>query len=277
MNASALHSPVVDAALTAAADLLGMELVIIGGLDEQRFTFERVVGAFAGISEGMVAERADAMCHRMLAGAPNWTATAATDVHYADSPIRVRLEIGSYVGVPIRGHDGAVLGTLCGLDHGSVPVSESAVALLHDLAGIVARHLETSSSDGVIIRRTPAGWLVGADEPEDDLITAMALADLLAGAPAPARRPTRVEDPGDEADALRVAVQQLEHALTARITIEQAIGVLAERQSTAPRAAFELLRKVARRRGEKVRDLAAQVVLSACEPSTTLPPELGER
>jgi AmiR/NasT family two-component response regulator len=74
-----------------------------------------------------------------------------------------------------------------------------------------------------------------------------------------------------------VAVSQLEHALAARVTVEQAIGVIAERQRLAPRAAFERLRKAARSRGKKVQDLARMVVVSVTDPSVPLPPELAGR
>jgi hypothetical protein len=46
-----------------------------------------------------------------------------------------------------------------------------------------------------------------------------------------------------------MSVKQLEHALAARVVVEQAIGVLTERQHSSPRQAFERLRKVARSRG----------------------------
>jgi AmiR/NasT family two-component response regulator len=72
-------------------------------------------------------------------------------------------------------------------------------------------------------------------------------------------------------------VTQLEHALTARVLVEQAIGVLAERQRLTPRAAFERLRKAARSRGKKVHDLARMVVASANDPAVPLPPELAGR
>jgi AmiR/NasT family two-component response regulator len=59
--------------------------------------------------------------------------------------------------------------------------------------------------------------------------------------------------------------------------VEQAIGVLTERQHSSPRDAFERLRKVARSRGRKVHDLAKEVVMSATDPSVPLPPELMGR
>ena len=79
----------------------------------------------------------------------------------------------------------------------------------------------------------------------------------------------------EEARRLRTTVGQLEHALTARIRIEQAIGVLAERHRIKPRQAFEQLRTAARNRGRKVIDIASDVVASASNPLLQLPEELS--
>ena len=134
----------------------------------------------------------------------------------------------------------------------------------------------------VVIRRTADGWAVDAPCPRqhseaiDDLCTAMVLADLLADegrrpGPRPQRPPASVSD----VDHLRTAVRQLEHALSARVLIEQAIGVLTERWHTTPRNAFEQLRRVARSKGRRVHDLAGEVVASCTDPNIRLPDDLG--
>jgi len=74
-----------------------------------------------------------------------------------------------------------------------------------------------------------------------------------------------------------VTVAQLEHALTARVRVEQAIGVLAERHRLRPSQAFDLLRNVARSRGEKVLDIAETVVDSTSNPLLPLPQELARQ
>jgi AmiR/NasT family two-component response regulator len=61
------------------------------------------------------------------------------------------------------------------------------------------------------------------------------------------------------------------------VTVEQAIGVLAERQHVTSRVAFERLRKAARSRGRKVHDLSREVVASVNDRSVPLPPELAPR
>ncbi len=141
--------------------------------------------------------------------------------------------------------------------------------------------------------RTPTGWRVGHEE-VPDLTSAMVLADLLAAdlptetmpavaqAPASAGRErsrspqqARHTDPPDPR-RLQQTVAQLEHALTARVRVEQAIGVLAERHRLRPRQAFELLRSVARARGRRVLEIAAEVVESASNPLLRIPEELAK-
>jgi hypothetical protein len=132
-----------------------------------------------------------------------------------------------------------------------------------------------------VVRRTKDGWRVGGDE-VSDLTSAMILADLLAaeqggadGQPAPAARKPPGESLAGEAGKLRATVSQLEHALLARVRVEQAIGVLAERHRIKPRQAFEQLRTAARNRGRKVIDIASDVVASASNPLLQLPEELS--
>ena len=64
------------------------------------------------------------------------------------------------------------------------------------------------------------------------------------------------------ADAERAAetIGQLEHALRHRVVIEQAKGILMEREQLGPAGAFDRLRKAARARRHRVSDVAAEVV-----------------
>jgi ANTAR domain len=144
------------------------------------------------------------------------------------------------------------------------------------------------TADDAVVRRTKDGWRVGdADVP--DLTSAMVLADLLAaelpageaaqGQPAAAADPKAAGQPkeptGTETSKLRATIGQLEHALMARVRVEQAIGVLAERHRIQPRQAFEQLRAAARSRGRRVIDIASDVVASATNPLLQLPDELS--
>ena len=81
----------------------------------------------------------------------------------------------------------------------------------------------------------------------------------------------------DEASRLAVTVTQLEHALASRVGVEQAIGVLAERHRLRPREAFDLLRGAARSRGQRITDIAQDVVASTANPLLRLPDELARK
>ncbi len=274
-----LSHPAIDAVLSTAASLLKMEVVFVGALTDDSFTFERVHASaiWPDVDEGKRVDRADSFCHRLLAGAPPSTSDAQNDPAYADTPVRERLGVTSYVGVPIRTVDGQVVATLCAIDRGHVEVDEDTIDVLRQLAAVVAAHLDPLVAKGVVIRRRPdGGWAVG-DEKTGDLTSAMVLADLLAGELAPGARPAKSESPLDEIGQLRLSITQLEHALAARVVVEQAIGVLTERQHSSPREAFERLRKVARSRGRKVHDLAQEVVASSTDKAVPLPPELAGR
>jgi hypothetical protein len=135
------------------------------------------------------------------------------------------------------------------------------------------------------VRRTATGWRVG-DEEVSDLTSAMVLADLLAaelpedGQPGAGQRAAdagarRATGPAPDIRQLQETVAQLEHALTVRVRVEQAIGVLAERHRLRPRQAFELLRSAARSRGRRVLEIAGEVVESAANPLLRIPEELA--
>lgn len=283
MSSAALTHPAVDAVLSTAARLLGTEVVFVGGLTEDAFTFERVRGGhdWPGVHQGATTHRADSLCQQLLSGAPPAVSDVPHDPHYSAAAARGGLGITSYVGVPVRGGDGGVVATLCGIDRARVEVSDQVVQVLGELAQVVAAHLGPAGQGQLVIRRLAAGWQVDdggtTGAAEDDLTSAMVLADLLATEAPTAPRPRRPEQHLDELEQLRLSVRQLEHALAARVTVEQAIGVLTERQHQAPRQAFERLRKVARSRGRRVHDLAREVVASAGDPAVPLPPELAGR
>ena len=58
---------------------------------------------------------------------------------------------------------------------------------------------------------------------------------------------------------LEVTIANLRHALEARVVIDRAIGMLAERFHLTPREAFELLRSAARTSRRKVRSLSEEI------------------
>ncbi|MDX6451433.1 MAG: hypothetical protein QOH16_1482 [Gaiellaceae bacterium] len=70
---------------------------------------------------------------------------------------------------------------------------------------------------------------------------------------------------GTPTTAVDVRVAQLQHALTSRIVVEQAKGMLAERYSLTPEEAYELIRLAARSNGLKVHAVANSVLGSPRE------------
>ena len=94
------------------------------------------------------------------------------------------------------------------------------------------------------------------------------------GRPGAHRRPAGPE--AGETEQLKETVAQLERALTVRVRVEQAIGVLAERHRIRPRQAFELLRSASRARGQRIMETASQVIASATNPLLRLPEELAK-
>ncbi len=272
----------IDAALRAAAGLTGMELVFLSGMTPTTFTFLRVHRGGFGVDHGSVQEgvsmpRSDSFCARMLEGAPARVLDVADVPEYAGAPFRATAEARSYIGVPVVTAGSGVIGTLCAIDSRSMNQSEDALVVLRALADVIAGVSDRSPS--VRVRRTASGWQVepldGAPEQVEDLTVGMALADLLTPELVPPSRPSRPSEQLDETGQLRTQVVQLQHALAARVVVEQAIGVLAERLSVSPREAFERLRRLSRSRGQKVHDLSRLVMESVTGRGTSaLPREL---
>jgi hypothetical protein len=198
---------------------------------------------------------------------------------------------------PYRGRHSQTAGTAYGHRPAGAPAPRGGPARGYDTRGEDRRGGHTQGhggrgsgpdrpADPPVARRTATGWRVG-DEEVSDLTSAMVLADLLAAelpakgpptrgpaGPAASSQPGEVE-PADS-QQLQETVAQLEHALTVRVRVEQAIGVLAERHRLRPRQAFELLRSAARARGRRVLEVAGEVVDSASNPLLRIPEELAK-
>ena len=61
----------------------------------------------------------------------------------------------------------------------------------------------------------------------------------------------------------QAVIEQLQHALDARVTVEQAKGILSERFGTSVTDAYQLLREYARRNATPVTEVAAAVLTRA--------------
>ncbi len=74
-------------------------------------------------------------------------------------------------------------------------------------------------------------------------------------------------EPNDATAFLLERTIQLQTALDSRVLIEQAKGILAERNSMTPEEAFEGMRRDARSRRMKLHDVAAEIVATINVPS----------
>jgi ANTAR domain len=76
--------------------------------------------------------------------------------------------------------------------------------------------------------------------------------------------------PNDPTAFLLERTIQLQTALDSRIVIEQAKGILAERESITLNEAFEKIRREARSKRIRIHDLAAEIVATAGTPAERL-------
>lgn len=105
----------------------------------------------------------ETLCERMVAGVGPPIAPRARDVPaYADRADALDLAVGTYVGLPIRRADGALFGTLCGID----PAASA--------ADLVAQRPWLETLVGLL------GIVLEADVARSDLASALERAELLA-------------------------------------------------------------------------------------------------
>jgi hypothetical protein len=94
-------------------------------------------------------------------------------------------------------------------------------------------------------------WLTGSG---------LSSCDVRFGAGSLTLLPTSADAPGDATEFLIERTRQLEVALSSRIVIEQAKGLLAERHGVPVDEAFQRLRQEARNSRRRIHDVAADVV-----------------
>jgi AmiR/NasT family two-component response regulator len=70
--------------------------------------------------------------------------------------------------------------------------------------------------------------------------------------------------------------EQLQTALSSRIMIEQAKGVISERENISVSEAFELLRTTSRNGNIKLTEVARQVVEGVSEATSPIPPQVAQ-
>jgi diguanylate cyclase len=98
-----------------------------------------------GVTAGTVFRWDDSYCSRMVKGeGPNIAPESALVPAYAAAAVNSHVQIGAYVGVPLRLKDGSTFGTLCGFHPEPQPQSiVSEQPLMELLAGLLGCILET--------------------------------------------------------------------------------------------------------------------------------------
>jgi GAF domain-containing protein len=139
---------VVEQALTAARERLGMDAAYITTVDSERQTVDAMVGSpFLGLGPGDSIPIDQTYCIRMLRGVmPNVVPDSRLEPAVRDLPAaRV---IGAYIGVPVALSDGRVHGTLCCTSQvAKTDLGPDEVGFMKVLARIVAARVEQAQGD----------------------------------------------------------------------------------------------------------------------------------
>ena len=143
--ASGPRSEQLDRLTRLAADLLGTPRSQVSLLSEEQFVWSMHDGAaaYSDAARATPSPAADSLC-TVTAGsvAPLVVEDAPADPRVSALPPVASGQVGAYLGVPLIGEQGHVLGALCVYDDGPRAWSEQAVGVLNELAQSVAAELE---------------------------------------------------------------------------------------------------------------------------------------
>ncbi len=141
---------VIEQALVAAKEELGMEVAFFSEFAGRRMLFRKLVGNAEsfGWREGEDVPLDDTFCRLLVEGhLPSVIPDAKGDERVRFLDVTGEAGIGSYVGAPVRFSDGHLYGTLCVLSHSSGPsLKERDAQFLRVLARLVAQQLEHDRS-----------------------------------------------------------------------------------------------------------------------------------
>jgi HD-GYP domain-containing protein (c-di-GMP phosphodiesterase class II) len=132
----------IDSAISAARELLGMEMSFVSELapDGQVYRFVGGDAASFGLPAGRVTAHEHGYCVQMVGGLiPNVVPDVRADSRASRVVATVASDVGAYVGVPLRLSDGRLYGSFCCLSHharpGLGPAAREIMALLARLVG----------------------------------------------------------------------------------------------------------------------------------------------
>jgi GAF domain-containing protein len=146
---AAQESDVVERALAAARDRLGMDASYVTTIDTREQTIHAIVGEadIVNTYTGVVMPVEHTFCQRMLDGEiPNVVADTRAEPAMRD--LAAAQEFGAYIGVPVRLSDGRVHGTLCCVSREpKFDIGPEDLRFMQVLAGIVAARVEQAQGD----------------------------------------------------------------------------------------------------------------------------------
>ena len=136
----------IDSAIGAARELLGMEMSFVSQLtpDEQIYRFVGGDALSFALPEGHVGAHEHGYCVRMVDGLiPNVVPDVRRDERTCQVMATLAADVGAYVGVPLRLSDGQLYGSFCCLSHRARPdLDATAREIMALLARVVGDELE---------------------------------------------------------------------------------------------------------------------------------------
>jgi GAF domain-containing protein len=146
---AAQESDVVEQALAAAREHLGMDAAYVTTIDSRHQTIQAILGEpeLTDRLQDAVIPIEQTYCMRMLNGdIPN--VVPDTRAQPALHDLAATRLVGAYVGVPVRLSDGRVHGTLCAASYDPKEgIGADELRFMQILAGIVATRLERARGD----------------------------------------------------------------------------------------------------------------------------------
>lgn len=135
---------VIESVLDVVAQLLGVRLAVVGRIESTTYTVMAVVDQLHAIRPGHIWQLSDTFCMSMLEGGH---ALHLPDIQQAVLPLRVaplrmELDVRSYVGVPLTMADGRVFGSLWAADTEPRPFGADDVALLQLFARLLTHEID---------------------------------------------------------------------------------------------------------------------------------------
>jgi len=107
------------------------------------------------IKAGDVLEWSHSICSRMVRGEGPCIAPSVSEIAvFADAPLRKRLDINAYIGIPLQAAGGEFLGTLCAIDDIEHPeIDDRELPLLQLLGGLLVGYISKEIDGNELERR----------------------------------------------------------------------------------------------------------------------------